>query len=250
MSLKIHPLIGIGVFILIGILIIALVRGCRQNEIKPTIDIEGRVEKLKQDSIEKSRQLAAYEDTITFMEGQLSLSHNKEIALNENLDKANDRITILLSKHVPIEPSPVDTGTIMVPNEFVNDCADCFKELRNGQKLVKGYMAEIGNQAQIFEGLINIKDNRINSLEKSNKTLTADYGILLNSTKKMQDILKPKGRLYLSWGIIWGPLPKMAGAGLMYQTPRNMILGAKWYYGASGQMVETNVNFPLSLRFK
>lgn len=246
--MKVNPLVAIGFFILIGILIIALARGCH-NQNKPAIDLEGRIEKLKQDSIESWRQLAAYEDTLTFMEGRLALSHNKEIALNENLDKANDRISILLRKHVPIKPSS-DSNITTVPNEYITDCADCFTELNNGQQLVRKYRAEKDNQEKLYNGQLNLKDNRINSLEKSNKVLTTDYRILLNSTKKMQDILKPKGRLYLSWGIIWGPLPKMAGAGLMYQTHRNMILGAKWYYGASGQMVETSMNFPLSLRFK
>jgi hypothetical protein len=249
--MKVNPIVAIGFFILIGILIIALARGCRRNEIKPTIDIESRVEKLKQDSIENTRQLAAYEDTMTFMEGQLSLSHNKEIALNENLDKANDRISILLRKHVPIKPSLSDTGIITVPMRFVNECADCFIELDSGQKLVRKYKSEKDNQEKIYKGQLSLKDNRISNLEKSNNNLTAGYKSLLDSTKRVQDVLKPRGRLYLSWGVLWKEyVPWSAGGGLMYQTPRNLIIGAKWYYNAHGHMVETNVNFPLSLRFK
>lgn len=244
--MKVHPLIGIGFFILIGVLIIALARGC-SNEKKTAsevVDTKALLNKLKNDTTELARQLAANKDTAQFLEGQLSLSKNKEIALNENLDKANDRISILLRKHIPIKPNP-DTSVTLVPNVYIEECADCFEELSSGRDSVKKYRAENDNQKQIYRGLLNAKDIDIKHLEMSNKEITSSYMALINITK---DIEKPRGKLYLSWGIMWGPLPRMAGAGAMYQTPRSMIIGAKWYYGAQGHMVETNMNFPLSLK--
>lgn len=247
MNLKISPIVAVAILIGIGILIIALVRGCQNGKkvASVVVDYKGRISKLKQDSIDLAQKLSANADTARFLEGQLSLSHNKEIALNENLDKANNRITDLLRKHVPIKPS-LDTSITTVPNEYISECADCFTELNNGVQLVRKYKAEKDNQEQIYKGQLNVKDNRINHLEKANKEVTSSYMALIDITKQS---VRPKGRMYLSWGVMWGPLPKMAGAGLMYQTPRNMILGAKWYYGAQGHMVETNMNFPLSLRF-
>jgi hypothetical protein len=236
--------------ILVGVVVLAfaLIRGCKNGKRAAALVVnsDSLTNKLKKDNIDLTRQLAANADTTQFLEGQLSLSHNKEIALNENLDKANARITNLLSKHVPIKPSP-DTSITTVPNEYVMDCTDCFSELNNGVQLVRKYKAEKDNQEQIYKGQLNVKDNRINHLEKANKEVTSSYMALIDITK---DIGKPKGKLYLSWGIMWGPLPRMAGAGAMYQTPRSLILGAKWYYGAAGHMVETTLNFPLSLKFK
>jgi hypothetical protein len=248
-TLQINKWLIVAILVGVVILVFTLVRGCQNGERAAALVInsDSLTNKLKQDNINLVNQLAANADTTQFLEGQLSLSHNKEIALNENLDKANARITNLLSKHVPIKPSPYDTGSTVVPNDYIVDCHDCFEELGNGQQLVRKYKAEKDNQEQIYKGQLNVKDNRINHLEKANKEVTSSYMALIDITK---DIGKPKGKLYLSWGIMWGPLPRMAGAGAMYQTPRSLILGAKWYYGAAGHMVETTLNFPLSLKFK
>lgn len=246
MTLKIHPILGTLLIAGTIILIFLLVRGCQKERkaASAIINSDSLINKLKQDTAELARQLAANKDTAQFLEGQLSLSHNKEIALNENLDKANARITNLLRKHVPINPNP-DTTATLVPNIYIDDCADCFKELDNGQQLVRKYKAEKDNQEQIYKSQLNGKDKRIKLLEVSNQEVTSSYMSLIKITK---DIGKPKGKLYLSWGIMWGPLPRMAGAGAMYQTPRSMIIGTKWYYGAQGHMVETSMNFPLSFK--
>jgi hypothetical protein len=252
MSLKINPIVATAVLIGIGILLIAFIRGCKNNQhnVALAVNYEAHINNLIHDSIETAKKLIENDKQMEVLEGQLSLSNNKLLFLDENLGKANDRITILLKKHVPINPSLVDTGTIIVPNGFVNECADCFTELTNGQKLVIQYKAEKENQFNLLSGKINLKDNRIKDLETANVKLTSNYRSLIDSSKKVQDKFKPRGRLYLSWGVLFGPLPKMAGAGLMFQTKRNLIIGGMWYYGTQGHMVETNIHFPLSLRFK
>jgi hypothetical protein len=238
--------------ILVGVVVLAfaLIRGCKNGKRAAALVVnsDSLTNKLKKDNIDLTRQLAANADTTQFLEGQLSLSHNKEIALNENLDKANARITNLLSKHVPIKPSPYDTGSTVVPNDYIVDCHDCFEELGNGQQLVRKYKAEKDNQEQIYKGQLNVKDNRINHLEKANKEVTSSYMALIDITK---DAGKPKGRMYLSWGVLWkNYVPWAAGGGLMYQNKRSVIFGASWYYNSQGHMVQSNVHFPLSLKRK
>lgn len=248
MSLKINPILAIAILIGIGVLIIALVRGCQNGKkaASAVVDYKGRINKLEQDSVNLTRYLNASADTIEFLNGQSALSDNKLLSLNENLDKANDRISILLRKHIPIKPNP-DTSVTLVPNVYIEECTDCFNELSDGRDSVMKYRAERDNQERIYKSKLSVKDNSINYLEKLNGKLTKDYKSLIDSTKDTQ---KQKGKMYLSWGVMWGPVPKMAGAGLMYQTPRSMILGAKWYYGAQGHMVETNINLPLSFKRK
>jgi hypothetical protein len=234
-----------------GILLLAYIRGCRNNQHNGAlvVNYEARINDLIEDSIETAKKLIENDKQMEVLEGQLSLSNNKLLFLDENLGKANDRITILLKKHVPINPS-LDTNVTLVPNIYLDDCADCFTELSNGQKLVIQYKAEKENQFNLLSGKINLKDNRIRDLETANVKLTSNYRSLIDSSKRFQDKLKPHGRLYLSWGVLFAPWPTAAGAGLMYQNKRNMIYGMKWYYGDKGHMGELNLNFPLSLRFK
>lgn len=248
-----NPPTWLKVCIVIGVvvLIIALVRWCKQSKDQQIeiINYKEKIENHEQDSIEQVKAKEAYRDSIEFVNGQLDLSNNKLLSLNEDLGKANDRITKLLGKHVPIKPSLSDTGIITVPMEYVRECEGCYDELANGQQLVLKYKAEKDNQFQILNGKMSIKDNRISFLEKSNAALGLSNSALLSSAKEMQDKWKPRGRLYLSWGVLFQPWPKYAGAGLMYQNKRNMIIGGMWYYGDKGHMVQTTINFPLSLRF-
>lgn len=250
--MRINPILATAIIIGIGILLVALFRGCKNNQHQGTllVNYESRIKNLIEDSIETAKKLTENDQQIQVLDGQLALSGNKLLFLNEDLGKANDRITILLSKHVPINPSLVDTGIITVPMRYVNECADCFTELSNGQKLVIQYKAEKENQFNLLSGKINLKDNRIKDLETANIKLTSNYRSLIDSSKKVQDVLKPRGRLYLSWGVLWSALPQYAGAGLMYQTKRNLIIGGMCYYGTQGYLVETNIHFPLSLKFR
>ncbi len=249
MSVKINPFLLTAILIGVGILIIALVRGCQNGEkaASVVIDFKGRINKLTEDSIEQANQLAAYKDTTQYLDGQLSLSKNKELFLNENLGKANDRITLLLRKHVPINPSS-DTSITTVPNEYITDCADCFAELDNGVQLVRKYKAEKDNQDYIHKGQLNVRDNRIRFLEKSNEEVTSSYKALIDITKNS---IKPKGKMYLSWGVLWrNYVPWAAGVGLMYQNKRSVIFGASWYYNSQGTLIQTNIHFPLSFKRK
>jgi hypothetical protein len=137
-----------------------------------------------------------------------------------------------------------------VPNIYLDDCADCFKELGNGQKLVIQYKAEKENQFNLLSGKINLKDNRIKDLEIANMSLISNYKSLIDSSKQFQDKLKPRGRLYLSWGVLWSYWPTAAGFGLKYQTKRNLLIGVMGYYGTNKTAVETTINFPLSFKKK
>lgn len=251
MLIKIPNWLKLCILISVGIVIFVLIRGCKQSKKQQLeiINYKEKIKKHKQDSIEQVKEKAAYQDSMEFIQGQWGLSKNRELALNEDLGKANQRITKLLGKHVPIKPSLSDTGIITVPLEYVRECEGCYEELANGQQLVIKYKAEKDNQFQILSGKMSIKDNRISFLEKSNAALGLSNSALLSSAKEMQDKWTPRGRLYLSWGVLWKDyVPWAAGAGMMYQTKRNLIMGASWYYNAQGHIVQTNIHFPLSLK--
>jgi hypothetical protein len=248
-QLKINNLTVLISLILIGLLIFALIRGCNNSRDNAALAVnyKQRESDLKDILKKVNEENAAYKDTVEFLNGQLSLTDNKLLSLNEDLRGANDRITTLLKKHVPITPS-LDTNVTTVPNLFLDECADCFKELGNGQRLVIKYKAEKEGQEKTYKNLLSVKDNRINSLEKSNDSLMRSYTSLLDSSKKFQENFMPRGRLYLSWGVLWSPWPVAAGAGVLYQNKRNMIYGAKIYYGVNKTQVETTMNFPLSFK--
>lgn len=248
MSLKINPILAITILIGIGVLIIALVRGCQNGKkaASAVVDYMGRINKLEQDSIDLANHLSASGDTIKFLNGQLYLTDTKLLSLNENLDKANDRISILLRKHVPIKPNP-DTSVTLVPNIYIEECADCFFELVSGRDSVKKYRAEKDNQEQIYKSKLSVKDNDIKYLEKANKEVTSSYMSLIELTKSTER----KRVMYFSYGVLWSAyVPESVGAGLMYQDKRLRQYGVKGYFGDHKPRIETQMNLPLSFKRK
>lgn len=251
MSLKINPIIASLIIASIFILIFAVIKGCNKSKDQQItlVNYKELIKKHQQDSVEQVKEKTAYNDSMEFLNGQLLVSDTKLFALSQNLEGANNRITKLLNKHTDIQPSS-DTSVTTVPNVFIEDCAGCFKELNNGQQLVLKYKAEKDIQEQILFGKINVKDNRISSLEKINGELWQTNSGLLTNIKTIQNKWKPKGRLYLSIGALWNYAPYGVGFGGMYQDNRFRQYGAKIYFGSFGKMVETSINIPLSLKFK
>lgn len=237
--------------VLIGLLAIALYKGCKNvksNKVTP-IAIKERIKKLEEDSAKSAKEINELKSAIQVQEGQLELSDNKLLSLTENLGAANERITALLRKHIPIQPS-LDTNVTTVPNQFINECAECFTELENGQKEVIKYKAEKDNQEQIFRSQLATKDKLIKAIEKSNVVLAESYKELLDSTELMQNRLEQRRILYFKMGAlaINQPMPNGIGAGFMYQDKRKRIFSIGYYITEYKTVYQAEVAFPLSLR--
>lgn len=239
------------ILILIGILIVALYKGCDNSKKHKatTIDLTGRINSLNDDNIRLAKEKEDLKLSVQVQEGQLEISDNKLLSLTENLEKANDRIATLLKKHVPIKPSS-DSSTTLVPNEFINQCSECFSELESGQRLVTQYRAEKDNQEQIFKSQLATKDKLIKAIEKSNVVLAESYKELLDSTDLMQNKLEQRRTLFFKLGAlaINQPMPNGIGAGLMYQDKRKRIFSIGYYVTEYKTVYQAEVAFPLSLR--
>lgn len=240
------------ILIAVGILIIALIKGCRNNKqqsfenqkLKGLNDSLILVSKKASEAWGKSK--SEYEDSLGFERGQRMLSEAQKERVENELRDVNIVNKYLLDKYK--YHKYIDTGMVSTPKEFVDDCKDCFTQLEKTDRLSITYKAQVKDWGVKYERETGLLNNRIYKIEKERD----DYYNKVDSLTKAQgrsiDKVRPRGRLYLSWGVLWSPWPVGAGGGLMYQTPRNVIFGAKVYYGASKTTVETTMNFPLSLR--
>lgn len=240
-----------GLLILLGLLIVALYKGCDNAKNNKEIDLSERIKKLESDSINEAHNKEVYQQTIEFQDGQLALSNNKIASLTIGLDSANDRIASLLKRHKPVLPD-ADTSVTTVPNVFINDCTECFTELENGQKLVLRYKAEKDNQESIFKTQLKTKDNRIQSLELVNTGVAKSYKSLIDSVDKLKANMEFRRTLYFKLGAlaINQPFPNSAGAGLIYQDKMKRMFAVGYYISPFGSIYSTDIAFPLSLKRK
>ena len=177
------------------------------------------------------------------------LAKNQTIATRYQLDSADKRITSLINKYTPIQPNQ-DTSVTLVPNPYIEECSQCFAELSNGQEKVKTYMAQIDNLNQSYQSKINLQQNRINQLDKQNTQLAGTLHDCIDASQRAEKKLAPHGQLFFSWNVLWLPLPKMAGIGLLYENKYKVQFGLRGVFGQYGNGVETEVNMPLSLKRK
>lgn len=235
------------VLVLLGILILALYKGCvvYKKTGKEMVDYKSRIETLEKDSAETASLLKANSDSLEFINGQLGVHENREAAFNDSFRVLNNRITALRKVHKPISPS-VDTNVTTVPNEYINECEGCYDALASAQDKGLKYKAELDNKDQVYLSKLNTLNRRIKILETQNSKLSKDYRGALDS---MPSGLKRTLFFTVSAMSVSSVLPNAIGAGFMYEDKRRRIYGAKYYVSNVGPIYSAELSFPLSLRF-
>lgn len=254
MKLEIRPIVAYAVLIVFGVLVFALIRGCNVSK-KALSDqkrLMGLVDSFAADSKRAvsgwAKSKKSFQDSLEFERGQKSLVEAQKERTEYDLDKAHQENKELLEKYNLQRYA--DTSMVSAPSEFIHDCHDCFKRLDITDKLSMKYKNEIKEWGLRFKRETSVLEGRTKEVERERDVYYNQVDSFRKAHEKVASKIEPRGRLYLSWGVLWSPLPVAAGGGLMYQNKRNLIYGLKGYYGKGGTTIETTINFPLSLKFK
>lgn len=252
MTLKLSPIVVTLIIAGVLILVFALFKGCKQSRVELADKIkvqqiaDSTIKALKEYKLLSDSSTKEFQDTIEFERGQLALAINQKERAEAELDKALADNIRLTEKHKLAKYT--DTTSTVVPAEYVQDCENCFIKLENTTNLSLRYKGDLNALQRKQDDQNLLYQNRFKQLEQEKLGFYNKISLLTKEQKETVDKLKPHGMLFLSWGVIWKPWPWAGGAGLLYQAKNNMIYGAKWYYGSKGQMIETTLNFPLSIK--
>lgn len=249
---KINPIVA--TFIIAGglLLAFALFRGCKQSRIE--VAAKEKAEHIADSALAVIKNYKSssdstakdFQDTIDFERGQKELANAQKEKTETALDKALTENKELIARHHLADYT--DTATVVVPSQYVQECEDCFTKLDNTTKLSLKYKNDFNNLGLKWESQVQIYERRFKQLNEEKLGFYNRINSLAKEAKDATDKLKPHGRLYLSWGVMFGPWPKMAGGGLLYQTKYNLMYEANWFYGNQGHMVEASIKFPLSIK--
>lgn len=254
MSLKINPLVATLLIAGILILLFALFKGCHTNRqlVAENISLTNTNKQLlsANDSSKKwyDSSKKDFQDSLEFERGQKALVQAQKERTESDLDKALLENSKLYQKYKNNQYT--DTTTVSAPREFIDDCQTCFGRLEKDSLLIRRYQTDINNLEASNERQNKIYQKQFKALDQEKLGFYNKIQSLAQQQRKELDKLKPHGRLYLSWAVLFKPLPIGGGAGLLYQNKYNLILGARYYYTTYGPMVETSLNFPLSLKFR
>lgn len=249
-----NKLLTYGVLVLIGILLIAAIRGCQKANqaisaqdkavsFGDSIKAAFNIYKVITDSSSKR-----FEDSLEFERGQRALANEQRLRTEAQLQDITKENRALIEKHKLAKYT--DTSAVLVPGEYLTDCEGCFTKLETTTALANKYKGDVNNLQSQWEKQNQLYQKRFKELDQEKLGFYNKINTLAKAQQEAVDKLKPHGRLYLTWGVLWHYLPTAAGAGLMYQNKRNLIWGITCYYGQNGTTIETNIHFPLSLKFK
>lgn len=240
------------ILILLGILVVALWKGCVNN--KPSVDqliidsLSNRVKYL--DSIGEVNKIDHF-NSVEIANGLVEIANNRVAATELKNDSLNKRIVALLNRYKTVAVS-VDTNVTTVENSFINDCTECFELLDNSKQLTLKLRGEHDNIMKALKSKISIQDNRINQLDVENNNLRSTLSSSINTARSLQDKNKPRGRLFFTVALIGQKETLLigGGGGLVYMDKRSRLYGGNYYGTNLGPMWTATLSFPLSFKNK
>lgn len=253
LNINVHPIIATIIIAGVLILLFTVFKGCKQSRIE--VAAKEKAQQITDSALtvlKDSKSLwdstsKDYQDSLEFERGQKILIDAQKERTEVDLDKALEENKELIARHHLADYT--DTATIVVPNQYVMECEDCFTKLDNTTKLSLKYKDDLKRADSNWNKQTELYQNRFKQLNAERLGFYNKINYLAKEAKEATDKLKPHGRLYLSWGILWSPWPVAAGGGFMYQTKSYFQYGLKFYYGDRGSIVETSMHFPLSIKF-
>jgi len=231
------------------VLAFALFRGCENSKALYTAN-DVLSNKHIEDSINILNDSLQYRDAINLLTGEIDLKENKLSTTELQLDSANKKISQLLKKHIPVIPS--DTTITTVPNDYINECEDCFVNLKTQQTTVEKYRKQISALKEDFGERDKLKDTRIKDLTLSLGKVNNDYNNQKSINEEQAKTFIPHWKLLFSMGVmsINSVMPNAAGIGGAYQDKRNRIVAFRYYTSEYGSVKALDIYMPLSLRKK
>lgn len=241
--------------IMIGLLFLGIFRGCKQSLWFSDREKDSLIDTLQarlryNDSIGKENK-RNYDGVMEYANGIIDLRNNRIEEVEHENDSLNNAIASLKKRYKPVTVS-VDTNITTVPNEYIQDCADCFLFLDKSKELTLKLRAEQDNLNAAYKTKSNIQENRIKELglEKTqlNNTLTSTLKVV----SEYEDKNKPRRKLLFSMNAIAinATYPTGLGAGLIYQDKLNRLYGGHVFGTNVGPVYMAQFALPLSLRNK
>lgn len=196
-----------------------------------------------------------YADSLDFVRGQLDLQQEKSAAQTDcitDLEKLIDSLTI---KHAvtksKIKISDSDTGFVLAPNEYVQECEGCFTLLGNYKKENIQLRFERDSYDSLMRQQANIQADRINELDaerlKFNKLLN-DCRLARASVQACDTTRKVKLSVM---GMFDNPfLPRGGGFGVIYEDKRFNEYSGHVIFTGSGNIYLLNIAKTISFRRK
>lgn len=256
MTLKLHPLILIAILIGVVALIFSLFKGCQKSKDDQNAIVSLKTERLiLKDSINSLKYdifqtKLDWQESMKTSDGILSLKDNKIVAISLQFDIANNKVKDLLKNRISVTPS--DTGTTIVPNEFIEGCQGCYIELESQNLLINKYRKDVKDRDSFANSIVIKYNQRISQLDFQNQQL---IGVAEKSDKIAEEALKkaePHRRFLFSLSTISfnDAVPDGIGVGGIYSDKKGRLFNINAFGTNKGSVFMAGISMPLSFKRK
>lgn len=217
-------------------------------------------EEVKNELIEKQEKenaaiKAEYEDSLNFVRGQAELQANANAAHTLRIRELEVGIDSLIKRHKitkgKLKSAPnlfnSDTGYVLAPNEYVNECEHCFNVLDNYKKESQQLRFERDSYDTIMRTQARIQEARITRLEEE-KDLFKQAFLGISNKKKPEPTRKVKCSAMGMLNDLF--IPNAGGGGLIYEDKKENEFGFHVLLSARGNMYLFNIAKTISFKRK
>lgn len=245
--------------ILLGIcvLIFTIIRGCNKSANKEIAyenlkeDFNNLALKRERDSLSALQAKKDYEDSLSFVRGQLALNENQKQSIEDRLLLTANDAAKWRDKYEKVKPD-TNASITLVPNDFIEDCHNCFDSLDYKNQLIKLYVTKSKEVEASHKELEKVQEKRIATLTSEKNAFHQNANDAIALAAKYQNACKPKGRAFFTLSAIGGENVWImgVGGGGFYMDKRERCYGGNVYGTNQGTMVTANLSLPLSFRRK
>lgn len=233
--------------ILLLIIIVLCIKYCGK---KHSVYTQLEFEQYKKEEADKDRH---YQDTIDFIKGERDLWAERASATQIELFGIESRFDDLSKKHQETKKKlkstsgigSNDTGFVLAPNEYVDECEDCFKKGDSIKKENKQLKFERDSYEDLMRKQSSVDSARITDLNRSNNTLLSRMDSVLDI-----DPVTRKLKFSIIGGGWQSPLSIGGGGGFLYEDKKDNTFGAHVIFSTYKPLYLFNYAKTISFRRK
>lgn len=143
-----------------------------------------------------------------------------------------------------------DTGTILVPPDFVDDCKDCFTQLEKTTDSIDQYRYQANQMQVLYISQTQIDSQQIAECQAQKLRINKDYNTLRMAIEVNSKSLEPRRKLKIGIAGSFNNklMPNGIGPGLMYEDKKDRNFGFKPIFGTGEPLYIVDIFVPFSLR--
>lgn len=204
--------------------------------------------KVAADSVEHANNRKEFDSTIISIRTSLFVANAMRTMVEDSLDDANKRIDKLLAKHKPIKVDN-DTGTTICPNEYIQECTECFEELPFYRNLANSFRLRVYVEDSIHKKQDSAYQKRIKQLGIEKSGIMLSLNDCLNSKSERQPDVTGILFAHISALRVNNLIPVAFGGGFSYQDKKLHQYGFNIYNSVQGNIYMIEASAPI-IKFK